>query len=50
MKMSKPQVHLQTINKTSAKFQKDGSKTVRGVVLINYPLFASTDGQTNLFL
>ena len=39
--MSKPHAHFQTMNKTSAKFQKDFIKTVREVVLTKYPLIMS---------
>ena len=42
--MSKSHAHLQTMNKTSAQFQKDHTKTVRGVALKKYPLFAPTGG------
>ena len=38
MIMSKPDAHLQTMNKTPAKFQKDQYKTVRGVALTKRPL------------
>ena len=42
----KPHVHLQTMTKTHAKFQKDQNKTVREVALIKYTVIASTDGRT----
>ena len=39
--MSKQHVHLQNMNKTSAKFQNDQAKIVGGVALTKYPLLAS---------
>ena len=41
MIMSKPYAHLQTINKTFAKFQKDLNKIVGEVALTKYPLNTS---------
>ena len=36
--MSKQCAHLQTMAKTSVKFQNDWAKTVGGVVLTRHPL------------
>ena len=38
MTMSKPHAHLQTINKTFAKFQKEWNEIVGGVALTKYSL------------
>ena len=39
--MSKPHAHLQTMNKTPTKFQKDQDKMLGGVVLTKYPPIVS---------
>ena len=46
----KTDTHLQTMTKTSAKFQKNWLKTVRGVASTSYPshcVYGRTEGQTH---
>ena len=43
--VSKPHAHLRTMNKTSAKFQKEQTKTLKGVAFTIYVLTATTDGR-----